>query len=527
VEREERRVADRNNKRGRTVALACAGVVAALAVAVPLGLHSLSAGLAISGVPAGATVTPERLGDLGVTGDLDDVELLVDGRVVVARRSGDRLVLATPELRDGTHTVTARRTRVLFPDSEVTRTVTVDGTAPRLTVDETPVTDLRGPYTLRGHAAGASVVTVDHTPAHLSKNGDFSVELPAVPTSVHVVARDAAGNNAATAHTVATRHPGMRAVHMSALGWTSATLRDPVLRMAAEGRIDTVQLDIKDENGEIGYASQVPLAQEIGATRDYYDAKAVVEQLHAAGVRVVGRLVAFRDPVLAKASWRAGRTDRVLQTSAGQPWTGSYGDYAFTNFANDEVVGYTIALATEAAALGFDDILYDYIRRPEGALATMRIPGLRGTPEQAIADFLGRSRTAVRAHGAFLGASVFGIAAQSPTAVAQDIPAMAANADYVAPMVYPSHWGPGEYGVAQPEAQPYDITARSVAAFAEQVRGTGAQVIPWLQAFSLKRTYGPAEVRAQIDAAADSGAPSFLLWDASCHYSPDALPPGR
>ncbi|TDV56589.1 hypothetical protein CLV71_102656 [Actinophytocola oryzae] len=505
------------------MALACAGVVA-LAVVVPLGLQSLSARFAITGMAEGATVTPERLADLAVTGNVDDVEVLLDGHTVEVRRTGDRLVLASPDVYDGTHTVTARRARTMLPDNEVTRTVTVDGTPPRLSVDDTEVTDLRGRFTLRGQAKGASVVTVDHTPAHLSGDA-FNVELPSVPTSVLVVARDAAGNSTASEYTVQTRHPGMRAVHMSALGWTSAALRDPVLRMVAEHRIDTVQLDIKDENGEIGYDSQVPLAREIGATRGHYDVKAVTDELHAAGVRVVGRLVAFRDPILAQASWRAGRTDRVLQTGDGRPWAGSYGDFAFTNFANEEVIGYNIALATEAAKLGFDDILYDYVRRPEGALTQMRIPGLVGTPEQAIADFLGRSRTAVRAHGAFLGASVFGIAASRPTAIAQDIPAMAANADYIAPMVYPSHWGPGEYGVAQPEAQPYDIVARSVAAFTEQMRGTGAEVVPWLQAFSLRRTYGPAEVQTQIRAAADSGTNSFLLWDAACHYDPAAVPP--
>jgi hypothetical protein len=505
------------------VALACAAVVVALAVLVPVGLHSLSQGPAITGIPAGATVSPDRLGDLAITGDVDEV--LVDGRTVVTRRSGDRLMLGRPDLADGTYTVTARRVRAMMPDSEVSQTVTVDGTPPRLTLDETPVTDLRKPFTLRGKAAGASAVTVDHTPARLAPGGAFEIRLPSVPASVHVVARDSAGNNAATSHTVPVQHPGMRAVHMSAMGWTSATLREPVLRMAAEKRIDTVQLDIKDENGEIGYLSQVPLATEIGATRDHYDAKAVVDELHATGLRVVGRLVAFRDPILAQASWRAGKTDRVLQTSAGQPWAGSYGDFAFTNFANEEVVSYNIALATEAAKLGFDDILYDYVRRPEGSLTEMKIPGLTGTPESAIAEFLGRSRTAVREHGAFVGASVFGIAAQRPTAIGQDIPAIAANSDYVAPMVYPSHWGPGEYGVDQPESQPYDITARSVAAFIEQTRGTGASVIPWLQAFSLKRTYGPAEVQAQVKASTDSGAPSFLLWDAACRYSPDALPP--
>jgi hypothetical protein len=408
----------------------------------------------------------------------------------------------------------------------VTRAVTVDSTPPRLTVDETPVTDLRAPFTLRGKAIGATAVSVDHQPATLDDDGGFSISLPSVPETLHVVARDEAGNNSAQEHTVAVRHPGMRAVHMSALGWTSATLRDPVLAMAADGRIDTVQLDIKDESGEIGYLSRVPLARQIGATRDHYDAKAVVDQLHAAGIRVVGRLVAFRDPILAQASWRAGEKDRVLQTSGGQPWSGTYGEYAFTNFADPDVVAYNVAIAEEAAELGFDDVLYDYVRRPEGSLSQMRIPGLHGTPEQAIADFLAKSRTAVRAHGTFLGASVFGIAAQRPTAIAQDIPAIAKHVDYVSPMVYPSHWGPGEYGVASPDTQPYDITTRSVAAFVKAVRGTDAQVIPWLQAFSLGHPYGADEVAAQVRAAADAGAASFLLWDPACRYEP-AAPPSR
>lgn len=504
-----------------------AGLVAAMAILVPLG--ALSDGLSISGIAPGTPVMPKQVGTLlrvavPSSANLADFQVSVDGRPVKVRRSGDYLVLDAPDLHDGTHTVTARHSRRLLPDTEVSNAVTVDGTPPDLTVDDTPVTDLRGRFTLRGHAGGATAVTVDHRPAHLAADGTFTVSMAKVPTDVLVVARDAAGNYSARDHTVTSQHPAMRAVHMTAMAWSSATLREPVLRMAAEGRVNTVELDIKDESGEVGYQSQVPLAREIGATRGYYDAKAVVDQLHAAGIRVVGRLVAFRDPILAQASWGSGRTDRVLQTSGGQPWAGSYGRYAFTNFANPEVVDYNVALAEEASRLGFDDILYDYVRRPEGKLADMRIVGLKGTPEQAIADFLARSRTVVRVHGAFLGASVFGIAADRPTAVAQDIPAIAERVDYISPMVYPSHWGPGEYNVAQPDSQPYDIVYRSLSAFEADVKDRGAQIIPWLQAFSLGHGYGPAEVQAQIKAASDAGATSFLLWDPSCRYAPAAPP---
>ena len=78
---------------------------------------------------------------------------------------------------------------------------------------------------------------------------------------------------------------------------------------------------------------------------------------------------------------------------------------------------------------------------------------------------------------------------------------MAEHLDYVSAMVYPSHWAPGEYGVANPNAQPYDIVQRSLEDFQKDVRGTGARVVPWLQDFSLGVHYGPAQVGAEIQAA--------------------------
>src|SRR5690606_4291794 len=208
----------------------------------------------------------------------------------------------------------------------------------------------------------------------------------------------------------------------------------------------------------------------------------------------------------------------------GNAWSG-YGEYSFTNFADPVVRAYNIALAEEAAELGFDDILYDYIRRPDGDASQMVFPGLTTTPEESIASFLAESRVALHKHGAFQGASVFGIAASRPEQIAQDIPAISEHVDYVAPMVYPSHWGPGEYGVEDPESQPYDITARSLADFQALVEDGHAKVIPWLQAFSMSVPYGPAEIRAQIEAAADVGIDSFLLWTAACRYDERALPP--
>jgi hypothetical protein len=251
-----------------------------------------------------------------------------------------------------------------------------------------------------------------------------------------------------------------------------------------------------------------------------YDLAAAIADLHERGVSVVGRIVAFADPVLAANAWENGRRDMVLQTRNGNQYSG-YG--GFTNFAHPEVRGYLVDLAEEAAAAGVDGILWDYVRRPDGDLDGLSIPGLEGTPEEAIASFLAESRARLAPYDVDHGASVYGVAATRPTEIGQDIPAMAKSLDYVAPMVYPSHWGPGEYGVADPNRQPYEIVRRSLADFQLAVEGTDARVVPWLQDFSLGVTYRTAEVKAQIDAAADIGIDEWLLWDAGTRYTESAL----
>ena len=102
---------------------------------------------------------------------------------------------------------------------------------------------------------------------------------------------------------------------------------------------------------------------------------------------------------------------------------------------------------------------------------------------------------------------------------------MAREVDYVSPMLYPSHWGAGEYGLATRTAEPYEIVRRSLEDFKIATYGTGARLVPWLQDFSLGADYGPAEVKAQIAAARDAGGRDFLLWDPAVTYTSKALDP--
>ncbi len=150
----------------------------------------------------------------------------------------------------------------------------------------------------------------------------------------------------------------------------------------------------------------------------------------------------------------------------------------------------------------------------------MQLPGLDTAPDVTIARFVADTNAALEGTGAELGISVFGISATRPEPTAQDMRLLAPHVDYVSPMVYPSHWSSGEYEVADPVRQPADIVTRSVADFERIVAGSGAAVVPWLQDFSWGSViYGPAEVRAQIDAARAVGAEGFLLWNPTSQYN--------
>ena len=444
----------------------------------------------------------------------------LDGRDVSAdvTRTGATQALRPGTLPDGDHRVEVKKGGG-FLGASTTRAwdFTVDTTPPSIRLDGPPTSKPRLALVAKGTVEPGARLRIAGREAAVD-DGRFTVRIaPPLPRTLGLDAVDLAGNRASrrVAIQIVPRRPPVpvQAVHVTFYGWADADLRRGVMKLIDERRINAIEIDLKDESGDIGFAAPVPLGRRIGAVKHVYDLNALVRKMHARGIRVIGRLVCFRDPVLASAAWERGQRSRVVQTPDG----------GFTNFADPVVRKYNVDVAVAAARAGVDDVLYDYVRRPDGPRESMIFPGLRGTPERSIVDFLRETRRALEPYGTYLGVSVFGVAATRPLEVAQDIPAMARESDYIAPMVYPSHWGPGEYNVADPNSQPYEIVLRSLRDFSKQTRGTGARVVPWLQDFTLGVPYGEAEVRAQIRATRHNKINEFLLWDAAVTYTSGAL----
>lgn len=438
-----------------------------------------------------------------------------------------------PELADGSHTVTVTLTGLKGSQSRTeSLTWMVDATPPALTApaEVTPPPDGAAIEVAGLLSSDVVAVTVNGQALGISGGAYRASVAPTIP-SIELVAIDAAGNEARRSIAVTTapkpaEYPMTSAVHVGQSAWADPERREGILNMIREGRINAVQLDIKDEAGDIGYPTEVALAREIGAKMDFYDVREALDLLHSMKVRVIGRVVCFLDPTLAKWSWANGKPDNVIldATGAAPLPSESYGDAAFTNLASPTVQQYAIDLAVEGARLGFDEIIYDYVRRPEGDVARMQFPGITEPPEVTLARFVERSKAALEPSGTELGLSLFGVAATRPENTAQDVRLLGPLVDFIAPMIYPALWGDGEYGVAKPWKEPYEIVKRSLVDWHAVTDGSGAAIVPWLQDFAAGRyEYNAFDVATQIDGARNAGSTGYLMWNPKSKYHTDGI----
>ena len=234
-----------------------------------------------------------------------------------------------------------------------------------------------------GHIAQAAVLPAF---AHARRNSQLTAVVsdrppPNLMTTAFRQAGIAIHLAGGTDHTPTPRGPGIKADDETPVG------RGPT---AMPGGYGVINNNFTYHENDAGFWLQVPVGWRMSR---------------------IGSLVCFRDPIHAQAAWKAGRRAEVVQAPDGSPYA-KYG--GFTNFVHPAVRTYNIALAVAAAKLGVDEILYDYVRRPDGPRSSMSFPGLKGEPEAAIASFLAESRAALAKTDVLLGASVFGVAATRP-----------------------------------------------------------------------------------------------------------------
>ena len=286
--------------------------------------------------------------------------------------------------------------------------------------------------------------------------------------------------------------------------------------------LNAIELDVKDENGRVGFVpSSVPLARQTGAAAPYYKAKQVARQAHTHGAYLIGRIVTFEDPVLAEK-----RPDLAIRSSDGSIWH-TNGGLAWTNPYDRRVWRYNVDLAAAAVEAGFDEIQFDYVRFPsDGDISLIRYPGTHTQSMRwTIPAFVQYAGKRLHPLGARVSVDVFGLSANRDLGIGQLPRRVSRYVDAVYPMVYPSHFSSGEYGISDPNAAPGETVTRSLQDFQRALEGRKARLTPWLQDFSLGRTYDEEDVLAQVAAARGLHTRGFLLWNPEGLYTTPVLQP--
>lgn len=301
---------------------------------------------------------------------------------------------------------------------------------------------------------------------------------------------------------------------------------EELIALVEDTELNAMVIDVKNDEGRLSFLPRSGMAAQLGAgTRYVGDLPGLVASLKEKGIYTIARVVAFKDPVLAQA-----RPELVLCKADGVP-VSEGGGIAWVDPASREVWDYLLEIAREAAWAGFDEVQFDYVR----------YPAVSGLPEEDrtgyIAGFLEYAREELHREGVWLSADVFGTVIDSAVdarQIGQDYLTMARAADFICPMVYPSHYAAGAYGLDVPDRAPYETVRaaldRSREALAAGEEAGGVRV--WLQGFTATWVrghirYSGEELRAQMQAVYDAGYTDWIIWNANNTYSADGLLPAE
>ena len=308
---------------------------------------------------------------------------------------------------------------------------------------------------------------------------------------------------------------------------------DELIDLVDQTELNAMVIDVKNDEGKVTYMMHSDQVQELGAAIGYIpDIKGLVDKCKEKDIYLIARIVAFRDPYLAekKPEWAVhDGSGEVFRDKNGMAWVNPY---------NREVWDYLVEVASQAAADGFDEVQFDYIRFS----TDIKEEEVDYGPEaeeadkiEIITEFTKYLYENLVPCGVYVAADVFGTVIDNETdqkIVGQDYVKMAENLDYICPMVYPSHYHNGAYGIAVPDADPYATIYAAAVSSDRQLQAVSeedcAHVRLWLQSFTASWvpnhiSYGPRQIREQIKAVYDAGYEEWILWNATVRYQPDSL----
>lgn len=311
---------------------------------------------------------------------------------------------------------------------------------------------------------------------------------------------------------------------------------DDLIALSKRTKINAFVIDVKEDDGTLLFKMKAGEKYNPNANRrsPIKDIDKFMKKMKDNNIYTIARIVSFKDPTYAKAN-----PDKAIITkSTGKPFTNSDG-VIWVSPHDRYLWEYNIAVAKEAALAGFDEIQFDYVRFPASNGGKLdkdldyRNPNKESKPE-TIQKYLQYARKELEPLGVYIAADVYGQVGSLPDdmALGQHWESVSNVVDYICPMIYPSHYGKGVYGLPVPDAEPYKTVYRSTQDSMNRNANidTPAMIRPWIQAFTARWvkgyiTYGPEQIELQVKALKDLGINEYILWSPTNRYKIEKNPP--
>jgi hypothetical protein len=362
----------------------------------------------------------------------------------------------------------------------------------------------------------------------------------------------------------------VKTIYMTACVAGTKDFRNRLITLIDETEINSVVIDIKDFSGGISFPSTQDAWKPAWdhAPCGAPDMRELVAELHRKNIYVIARLTVFQDPLYAKSH----PEQAVLRSDAATVWTDHKG-LAFVDVAAHQYWDHLINLSTEVYNLGFDELNFDYVRYPsDGNMADTYYPqsmaGQYGSDKQANLEAFFKylnekldeesrfseyrhENTGRASSTPYTSADLFGMTTTNynDLTIGQVQDRAAPYFDFIAPMVYPSHYPPDAFGLGNPNDHPYEIVNYAMKTGVDRMKSTetpmqgflherigtstpatyrkpsyGSEKFrTWIQDFDYGGDYDAADIRAQIQASYDAGVMSWMIWAPSNIYTREAL----
>lgn len=362
----------------------------------------------------------------------------------------------------------------------------------------------------------------------------------------------------------------VKSIYMTACVTGTKDFRERLVALIEETEVNSLVIDIKDFSGTISFP---PESEEwrpawSAAKCGTADMKDFIEMLHEKGVFVIGRITVFQDPFYTSLHPELA----VKKSDRTSIWKDHKG-LSFIDVGAREYWDHLILLARDSYNIGFDELNFDYVRYPsDGPMTDISFTHSKEYPgddnkqanleeffkylheqlsDEALFAHYHHTNTGRDKSIPWTSADLFGMTTTNydDLSIGQVQDRAAPYFDFIAPMVYPSHYPKNAFGYANPNDYSYEIVHYAMKTGVERMQsettpmmgfqheriGTSTPAVykkptygpekfrTWIQDFDYGGDYDIEEVREQIQASYDAGVMSWMIWSPGNIYTRGAL----